>query len=390
MHSRNTSNYFILAGEASGDLHGSNLMKALKTADSHAMFHGIGGPLMRLQEMDCLLPTEEFEVMGFTEVLFSFPKLMQQFFKVRDTILRQQPQVVILIDYPGFNIRLAQSLRKKGYQGKIVQYISPTVWAWGKHRIEQMERSLDLLLSILPFEADYFSHTSLPVKYVGHPILESIQGHTYDENWKQKTGLERNENLIALFPGSRKKELEHHLPVILKTASQLQNNDPSIRFAISQAREEYLPLIQKMIDKSSLKINQDVFLVPSSFNYELMRDCRSAIAKSGTVTLELALHHKPSTVIYAVSRLNYLIAKYWLNLKLPYFCIVNILAGKEIFPELLAKRFTVSELHKQVPKLHFDNPERASSLQGCQTLKSILGNFKASEQAAQAILELIS
>ncbi len=153
--------YFIFAGEASGDLHGGPLVKALKQLNPASTITGVAGPAMRAQGVECLIPMEEFQVMGFSDVLAAFPKLWRQFHQVRDTILTTKPEVVILIDYPGFNLRLAKALRKKGFQGKIVQMICPTVWAWGKNRIHTMVNTLDLLLTIYPFEADCFANTSL-------------------------------------------------------------------------------------------------------------------------------------------------------------------------------------------------------------------------------------
>ena len=382
---------FIIAGEASGDLHGSNLMKALRTLNPALSFQGVGGPLMRQQDLDCLLPMEEFEVMGFAEVLASLPKLWKQF-NIKSAIRFFKSNLRLwcwLITRDSISAWL-KHCEKKATKERLFNMSFPTVWAWGKHRIAYMEKSLDLLLSIFPFEPGYFAHTSLSVKYVGHPTLETIQKHPYDNNWIKKTALNSADNLIALFPGSRKRELTGHLPTLLQTAAQLKEHDPSLQFAISQAKGEYLPMIQKMVSESSLEWNRDVFLVPSAYNYELMRDCRSAIAKSGTVTLELALHHKPTAVVYAVSFLNYMIAKYWLRLQLPHFCIVNILAGKEIFPELLAKQFTASELFQKVQQMHDDSPARKLSIAECQSLKSLLGNHRASERAAQAIVELLS
>lgn len=381
--------FFIFAGEQSGDLHGSNLVKAMLQQIPNIRFIGVGGPQMRILGVECILTMEDFELMGFSDVLMSLPKQIKQFYKIRNAIMTQRPAVVILIDYPGFNLRLARSLRKKGYTGKIMQYISPTVWAWGSGRIKTMAESLDLLLTILPFEPECFKETSLPVQYVGHPTVETLSNHRYEDNWLQNLGFEKLDEIIALFPGSRKGELLHNLPKQLEAAKLLKELHPQARFAISCARQEFALTIRECITQSRLKIDEDAFTVPSLYSYELMRDCRTAIAKSGTVTLELALHQKPTVVVYQLTRLNKFIAQYCLRLNLPYYCLVNILAKQEVFPELIANGYTPESLCTELNKLHKDSKERENCISACIDLQNILEHKSASKEAAKAIEKLI-
>lgn len=384
-----TKQIFIFAGEQSGDLHGSNLVKAMQQQIPNIRFTGVGGPQMRILGVECLLNMEDFELMGFSDVLMSLPKQIKQFYKIRNAIMHQRPAIVILIDYPGFNLRLARSLRKSGYTGKIMQYISPTIWAWGSGRIKTMVDSLDLLLTILPFEPECFKNTSLPVQYVGHPTVETITNHRYEDNWLQNLGYEKHDEIIALFPGSRKSELLHNLPKQLEAAKLLKETHPHARFAISCARQEFSLTIRECIAQSRLKLDEDAFTIPSLYSYELMRDCRTAIAKSGTVTLELALHQKPTVVVYQLTRLNKFIAKYFLRLNLPHYCLVNILAKQEVFPELIANGYTPESLSAELEKLHKDSREREKCINACINLQNILERKSASKEAAKAIEKLL-
>ena len=375
----NPPSIFLFAGEPSGDLHGSNLLKALRRALPQHHFWGVGGHLMRGEHLECCLPMEEFAVMGFTDVFLALPKLIRHFYKVRNEILKKNPSCVVFIDYPGFNLRMAKALRKKGYQGKLIHYISPSVWAWGKKRIRHMSETLDLLLTIYPFEAKHFSHTLLPVKYVGNPLQEALANHQY------KPDITFPEHLIALFPGSRAGEISRNLPKLLQAASLLKENYPEASFALSCARNELLPLIMQELQKSNVMPT----IVPKEYSYELMRKSHSAIAKSGTVTLELALHQCPTVVVYELTTLNRLLAKYLFRIRLPYYCIVNILRGQKIFPELIESGFEPQNVYLQLKSLYEEGEIRRQCIEGCQQVQKLLSEAQASTQAAIAIKEIL-
>jgi lipid-A-disaccharide synthase len=384
-----TQQIFLLAGEKSGDLIGSRLIHSLKNSLPSLSFVGVGGQEMREAGLKGFLKTEEFEIHGFSEVIRSFRKLKRQFQEVLDQILTTQPQAVILIDYPGFNLRLAKALKQKGFKGKIIQYVSPTIWAWGPRRKETMVQTLDLLLTIYPFEPAYFNDTTLSVKYVGNPIYEIVKSHVYDENWAALFGIHAQEQLIALFPGSRKNEIRLNLPYLLNACEQLKKEHPEAVFVVSCAHEKIIPLMHPLLRCYSLKLNHDLFLLPKNYAYELMRDCRTAIAKSGTVTLELALHERPTIVIYKLSLFNRFIAKFLLKLKLPFYCIVNIICGKRVYPELIDKGLNRKNLFSYFQQLNNDTEERKHCIQECQKLPDILEDRKASDEAASAIKELL-
>lgn len=350
------SRFFISAGEASGDLHAAPLMRELRKRLSTAQFAGVAGPMMRKEGIIEVLPMEELQVMGFVDVIKAFPRLYKAFQKVKSAILNTAPDVVILVDYPVFHLKLAEKLRKAGFAGKIIQYISPTVWAHGKKRINILESFYDQLLCILPFEPACYNHNRLKVNYVGHPLVERIANYSYNENWKEICGIDPHKPILALFPGSRPSEITYHLPVMLEGSKNWEG-----QVVVSGSGEGQ---------------------VPREFTYELMRDCKAAIAKSGTVTLELALHQKPAIVIYRTSRLNRWIAEHIMKLEhLPYFCIVNILAQKEVYPEYIREVFSAEDLQKSLATMDFKKISKE-----CKALADLLGHLPTSKLAVDAIL----
>lgn len=379
---------FIFAGELSGDMHGARLLNAMRKQQEHLQAVGVAGPELRALGVEPILRMEDFQVMGFSDVLKSLPRLWKQFNRVRDYILKFSPDMVIFVDSPSFSLRMAKVLRKRGYKGKIVQYICPTVWAWGTHRIKEMEANFDLLLTIYPFEKAYFNDTKLPVVYVGNPIQEMISQYHYQSNWREELGVRNVSHLIAIFPGSRVGEITKNLKKQLQTAKLLKVIHPEICFGISCAQESNVPLIKNILDENGLKLNQDVFFVPKKYSYELMKDCRSAIAKSGTVTLELALHQRPTVVVFEVSTFNRLIAQHILKVNLPYYCIVNILANKSIYPELIVSGFTPENLLKMLLQLDEEGVAREICIAGCKEVSDMLQGQDASERAAEAVLSL--
>ena len=380
---------FLIAGEKSGDMLGRSLIKALKDQLPGCKFTGVGGQEMRKEGLNCVLRTEDFELHGFSDIAWSLPKLIKQFKAIQNWILSEKPDAVIFIDYPGFNLRMAKSLRKKGYRGKLVQYVCPTIWAWGPKRKQKMEETLDLVLSIYPFEPAYFEKSPLKIEYVGNPVKKIVQEYKYDESWHTLFGIKKTDNLIAIFPGSRKGEIQRNLPYQLKTCELMKKENPNLIFAISCAHEKIMPVMHPMLRNVSLKLHQDLFLLPKSYSYELMRDCRSALAKSGTVTLELALHQTPTVVLYKLTRMNRLIAKYLLRLNLPHYCIVNILSEQTVYPEIIEKGLSAQNLYKRLTSLNDNTEERRQCIEKCKEINNILLDKDASKQAALAVQELI-
>lgn len=378
-----SSEIFLIAGEKSGDLHGAHLIKALSHLNPQLKFTGVAGPKMIKEGMECFMPMENFQVMGFSDVFKALPRLYKQFYVIRDQILKTNPAAVIFIDYPGFNLRLAKALRKKNYKGKLIHYICPSVWAWGKKRIQHMSETLDLLISIFPFEQDVFKKTPLRVDYVGNPLQSYIKEYSYDSEWKKKFPS-LTESIVAIFPGSRQAEIERNLKKQLHAASLFQEKYPKTSFAIS-SQETHSEVIQNLIKQFNLK---HTAIVPPKWTYELMRDSKSAIAKSGTVTLELALHKRPSVVVYELSKLNWFIAKFIVRLNLPHYCIVNILKNKRVFPELIEQGFNPENLALQLEKMH-QGEQRASCLKDCEDLVEFFSKDQAEKKAALSIKSVL-
>jgi len=381
--------FFIFAGEPSGDLHGSALMRALKASQPSIQFCGVGGPLMRAEGLNGDLNMEDFQVMGFSDVLKALPRLWSHFYQIVREIVALQPQLLILIDYPGFNLRLAKALRKRGYQGKIVQYISPSVWAHGKSRITTMVSTLDLLLIIYPFEKECFSNSSLKVEYIGNPLVENLKNWRYDSNWQSHLKISQEEKWIALFPGSRTSEVKRHFPLQLDIISQLKKKHSRLKVVCCYVNSEHLELMKKFIKSSPFQLDKDFFFISSHFRYEVMQNCYLALAKSGTVTLELALLKKPTLVIYELSYLNHFLAKYFLRLNLPHYCIVNILAKTEVFPEFIGSNLSAKIINPLFQKLYEDKKQHEEICEKCQKVIDVLGDKQTHQAASSAILGLL-
>ena len=368
---------FLLAAEASGDLLGSQLIPSLRDISPSIKLWGIGGPRIRTTLFESLIPMEQFQMMGFKDCVARLPALIRQFRTIRNQILDRRPDTVILIDYPGFNLRLAKSLRRHGYKGKIVQYVSPTVWVWGKKRIDAIAKYYDQLLCILPFEPPLYAHTGLDVRYVGHPVVEAVE--TFRQN---PAAAHPEKKLLALFPGSRRSEIQNNFPLQLSVAKTLTEKHADMQVAVSCSQTQYRPLIEKMLHNASMQQLTQI----TDDSYPLMESCHAALAKSGTVTLELSLFNKPAAIVYQVERLNRFIAKHVLRLDLEHVGIVNILAKKTVQPEFVIEPFTMEQLSSTVDRLFSDDDARLACLEGYRQITEILGPKKASKEAARAIL----
>ncbi|MGM0439518.1 MAG: lipid-A-disaccharide synthase [Chlamydiota bacterium] len=364
---------FILAGEHSGDILGAELIKAWQGPH----FYGVGGPRMQNAGLDTLIDLEELQVMGFGEIIKALPKILKVFKKVRDAILETSPAMVVLIDYQDFNLRLSRSLRKHGYQGKIVQYVSPTVWAWRKGRVDFMARYYDLVLCIFPFEPSYYAGTSLSAKYIGHPVANAISKKNYTPSWKGTLGMDATSNLLGIFPGSRRSEIVSNLPQQLAAAAEYRGKHPKFEVGISVADAKYRNIIDEIAQQSPLTSYR---LISSDAYYDFMNSCDLAIATSGTVNLELALHNTPTVVTYQAGTLNYLLAKYIFKINLPYYSQPNIICGKEIFPEVVDRQVHASQIIAKLADVE-PNPR--------QEVKKQLGNTEASQEATKILKELL-
>lgn len=377
-----TPDVFIFAGEKSGDAHGALLMKQLKSLNPLLQIAGVGGPLMRAEGLIPILPMEKFQVMGFIDVIKALPSLIYFFYFVRNAILKLNPKVVFLIDYQEFNLRLAKQLKKQNFKGKVCQYISPSVWAWRKERIFSLEKNVDLLLSILPFEKEFFARAGslLPVEYVGNPLIEKWENHSY-----APLDLPKNQKVIGLFPGSRKKEVERNLPLYISMLKKLQSSF-DFHVAVSIAHKDFEPLIKHIINKIGFS---SCTFVDSNHTYELMRACHLALAKCGTTILELALHQIPTVVTYPVTAIDLFLAKNIFKISPPYFSLPNLICNKMVFPELIGPYLTPDSLYEKAYQLFSIDSERKKCIENCQNLYTFLQPQEKNKQAADWVMQLL-
>lgn len=328
------------------------------------------GPHMRAETIEEILPMEAFHVMGFSDIVKTLPRLLRNFFYLKRYILEKNPKACLFIDYQEFHMRLERSLKKSGYSGKIFHYVAPSVWAWRKKRAETLAKSADHLFTIFPFEKDYFSHTKLPTQYVGHPLVETIP----------RPQTSSKEKLLAIFPGSRKEEIQRNLPMQLQAATRLHKNygwKAAICFASKELRS-FFPSLPSFIE-----INY------SDKKYELMNRAALAMATSGTITLELALHLLPTIVTYAIKPLDLFLARKVFKINLPYYCIVNILAQESVYPELFGPHLSVENIYYYLTKM-IQNPLYLQRCQKkCKEVARLLGKQKASSVVAQKICNFI-
>jgi lipid-A-disaccharide synthase len=358
---------FILAGEPSGDLHGAHLIEELLALNPNLKIAAVAGPLMRKFPIECIEPMENLQVIGFIDVILALPSIIKRFFSLKKKIRKLKPKAFVTIDYPGFNLRLQTSLKKSGFKGKQIHYICPTVWAWGKGRIPKMAKSLDLLLTLFPFEPECFRHTQLETIYVGHPLIQDIATFQLDTQFRARFGFSLEDKIISIFPGSRELEVKRNLPGMIKTAKRLQEKDPKIKIAICS-------------NHPSFKGD-----IPPEENYNLMKNSHIALAKSGTVVLELALLSVPTVVSYAIKPLDVFVATKIFKINLPYYSMPNIILQKEVFPELFGPQWTDSAHYQKAENLVYNEEARGACKVGCAEIWSLFGAKNASKTAAEKI-----
>ncbi|MEM6911128.1 MAG: lipid-A-disaccharide synthase [Verrucomicrobiota bacterium] len=372
---------FLVAGEASGDTHGVELMEALRRRCGPIAWKGLGGPAMKAHapHPDFHDWLEEAAVLGLWEVLKKYPWFKQRFRETVARLMAEPPEAVILIDYPGFNLRLARALRKKNFPGKIIFYISPQVWAWNRGRIPAMARTLDLMLCIFPFEKALYQASGLPTEFVGHPLVDELAEVRAQE-------IEREPGLIGLFPGSREREVEALLPEMLQAITLLNDIDLSYRFVVSAANEGLEKLIQERLRAFPDALRCTT--IQRGESRRLMRRCQVAAVASGTATLEAAFLGLPYCLVYKVAPLTYSAGR--MLVRIPYLGIVNILADRPLVKELLQGNARGEKIAGELKRL-LDNAESRRTLQReFHQLTKQLGLGGTHERAAEAIADLLA
>lgn len=368
--------YYIIAGEASGDLHASNLMKALKEIDSEANFRFWGGDLMENQGGTLVKHYKQLAFMGFSEVIMNLRTIFKNIRFCKEDIKTYDPDVIIFVDYPGFNMRIAEWAKKEGFRTHY--YISPQIWAWKENRIKKIKRDVDEMYVILPFEKDFYTKKhDFPVHFVGHPLLDAIDNRppVDIEAFKRNHGLDHRP-VIALLPGSRKQEIEKMLEVMLGITSDFEEYQFVIAGAPSQDEEFYQSFMQK--SNISLIMNK---------TYDVLGIAHAALVTSGTATLETALFKVPEVVCYKGSYISYHIAKRIINLN--YISLVNLIMDREVVKELIQNDFTTKNLKKELNKI-LDKNNRDRIFEDYFKLEKKLGGKGASRNTAELIYQKIS
>ncbi len=366
--------YYIIAGEASGDLHGSNLVKALHQQDPKALIRCWGGDKMEQAGATVVKHYRELAFMGFAEVLMNLRTILRNLSWCKKDILAFRPDVVILIDYPGFNLRIAKWAKE--HQLKVVYYISPQVWAWKENRVKMMKQCIDKMLVILPFEKEYFKNRwNWEVEYVGHPLLEEI-----DQFLHQPPPARFSEKpIIALLPGSRKQELNQKLPVMLEVSRHFTAYQFIVAKAPGIPDEFYNSLLQGYPNVSGV----------SNQTYALLQQATAALVTSGTATLETALFGIPQVVCYKGNAISYQIARRLIKIR--YISLVNLISEKEVVKELIQDQLTTDNLRAELVKLLPGAPERKHMLTAYKQLKELLAaTGGASQSAASHILHFVN
>ena len=370
--------YYIIAGEASGDLHGSNLIREIKKLDNIADIRCWGGDLMERAGGTVVKHYRDLAFMGFIEVIKNIGTIMSNLKFCKQDIAQFQPDVVVLIDYPGFNLRIAEWAKQKGL--KVVYYISPQVWAWKESRVKKIRKSVDKMLVILPFEKNFYRKWNYDVEYVGHPladVVESAQNEIDPVPGAILSPLNEN-NIIALLPGSREQEVAKKLPVMLEVSRSF----PDYRFVVAKAPSLNDAFYEKLLEqyKSVRSIRNKT--------YQLLLQSKAALVTSGTATLETALFGVPQVVCYKGSNISYQIAKRLVKVK--YISLVNLIMDKEVVKELIQDEMNVANVKRELTRILKDHQAINAMKDDYADLKKLLSEGgQASKKAAKSIVEFM-
>lgn len=365
--------YYIIAGEKSGDLHGSNLIKALKSEDQEAEIRCWGGDEMKKAGGDLVVHYKEIAFMGFWEVFVNLFTVLKYLAYCKKDIAKFNPDVIILIDYAGFNMKIAKFGKENGF--RTFYYISPKVWAWNQSRALKIKKYVDRMFVILPFETTFFNRYDYKVDYVGNPLFDAINAYEVDEGFLQNNDL-TEKPVIAILPGSRKQEIQNMLSVMLEIADDFQD------FTFVVAGVDNVP----EVFYEQVKAHPHVRIVFNN-TYNLLANAHAAVVTSGTATLETALFNVPQVVCYKTSAVSYKIAKSLI--KVDYISLVNLIAAKEVVKELIQDQMNTASVSRELKKIVEDTPERVEMLKEYEQLRTIMGNEKASQNTARLIIKYL-
>lgn len=375
------ANIMVVVGEASGDAHAARVVTALKKRAPALNISGIGGDKLRASGMDVTIDFSELAVMGLVEVLKKYRHLKGVFNQMVELLKDQRPDLLILVDYPGFNLKLAKQAKKLGIP--VVYYISPKVWAWRKGRVKMIQRVVDKMLVLFPFEVPIYEQAGVPVNCVGHPLVDAVKKTLTTQQAKEKLGLQQDNKVIGLFPGSRRSEVDILLPLMIQAAERIHQQFPESQIVVPLAPGLSRDTLGPVLAASPLPIQ----LVDSDF-YELTSACDAIVAASGTVTLEIALLGVPHFICYRVSPVTYKIMRRLVLI--PYVGLCNIVTGKALITEILQDDVTVERLEEELRDRLTRPDQQAVAEEIRQQVLSALGPSGGADNAAHQIIAMLA
>jgi lipid-A-disaccharide synthase len=377
-----TKHVLMVAGEASGELHGANLVRAMKGLNPNIAVAGIGGRRMEEAGVKILIPCSDMAVVGVTEVFSRLTAITRAHLTLRSLMKESPPDLLILIDYPDFNINLARTAGRCGVP--VLYYISPQVWAWRRGRVRKIARRVDRMAVILPFEREFYLNTGagMTIDYVGHPLIDNVPYNLDKEEIKRELGLGKGSKILGLLPGSREEEVKRLLPPMINAAEILSSRYAGLKCVLPVAQTISHDLIRSMVGRSSLEI----IIAPKDV-YRALAVCDMAMVASGTATLETAIMGVPMIIAYCVSPLSFWIGK--MVVKVPYVGLVNLVAGKEVVPELIQDEVTPQGLADKAISILEDEKTKTAMIKDLQMVRERLGSPGASLRTARIALDMM-
>ena len=370
----------IVAGEASGDLHAANFVKAATSLRPDLQFYGIGGARMRAAGVDTVHDASELAVVGLVEPLLQYRRLSAVLRHMQKLVCRDRPALLVLTDYPGFNLRLARAARACGV--KVLYYVSPQVWAWRQGRVRAIGERVDMMAVIFPFETKFYEEHGIPVRYVGHPLVDEVRPTMTRDEAMRHFGLDSRRPAVGLFPGSRRGEIRHVLPIILRAAERIRRTHPDVQFILPVASGLRRELLQPVLNS----VGVDVTLVDGQ-SYDVAQVCDAIMTASGTATLEVAMLGVPMVITYKIAWLSYAILSRLL--KIPYIGLVNIVAGEEVAKEFVQRRARPEAIAAEICRLLDDRDYAEVVRTKLAEVRNRLGQGGGSEKLARLALEML-
>lgn len=370
----------IIAGEASGDLHAANFVKATHTINPELRFYGIAGAKMQAAGVEAVHDAAELAVMGLIEPLLNYRKLSAVLKHMKQLVCEDKPDLLVLIDYPGFNLRLAKTAKACGV--KVLFYVSPQVWAWRQGRVKKIGESIDMMAVIFPFETEFYERFQIPVRYVGHPLVDEVRAKLSKQEAHKQFGLDPNKRTVGLFPGSRRGEVKRLLPVMLKAAKLLKQSHPELQFILPIASSLKTEMIQPCLDAVDVEV-----IIVEGQSYDVSQTCDAIMTASGTATLEIAMMGIPMVITYKVAWLTWAIVDHMI--KIPHIGLANIVAGEEVAKEYVQNDATPDALATEIAHI-LDDVDYAEKMKlKLAEVKKRLGQGGGSDNLARLALEML-